>query len=101
MNATLPLALLALVLAAPAVAHAEPVPEAMLDKDYASCMGGEDAPKDPQRSAYCNCVRDGLRGWDLDAYKATAMQESKDAGTQQVPPQLGELAKACIAKVLK
>ncbi len=92
---------LILLLLTCASAQAEPIPEYALDKDYQNCMGGESAQKDPERSAYCNCIRDSMRGWSLDEYGALATQESKAANAQQTPQKLEDLAKTCIAKVLK
>jgi hypothetical protein len=93
-------ALLFLVLTC-AAAQAEPVPEYALDKDFMSCMGGSTVQQDPQRGQYCNCVRDSMRGWDLDTYGAIATQESKSTNAQQVPAKIQEIAQACISKILK
>jgi hypothetical protein len=85
-----------------ATAQAEPVPEYALDKDFQNCMGGEAPQKDPQRAEYCNCIRDSMKGWSLDEYGAVATEESKAGGsTQNVPQKIAELAKSCIAKVMK
>ena len=79
--------------------RAEPIPDYVLDRDYVSCMGGEH--QDQERAAYCSCVRDGMRGWDLETYASIAMEQSKAASAQQVPQKIGDIAKACINKVLK
>ena len=89
-----------LVPAAPVTVRAEAVPAEALDKDYEACLGGEAAAQDPQRAEYCGCVRDGMRGWDTDTYAAVAQQAQ--TATAAAPPQaLADLAKGCIAKVLK
>lgn len=80
-------------------AQAETVPEYALDRDYTSCMGGETAQKDPQRNEYCNCVRDGMRSWDLETYSSVAMEQSKSQN--QPTAKIEELAKGCISKILK
>lgn len=92
-------ALLALLLASFAYnAQAEAIPAEVLDKDYKSCLGGENPEAD--RVAYCACVRDGMRGWDLDTYGNIAMEQSKAHNAQQVAPQIDQLARTCIEKVL-
>jgi hypothetical protein len=82
-------------------ARAEPIPDYALDKDFQNCMGNESPQKDPERAQYCNCVRDGMRNWDLDTYGAVASEQAKASNAQQVPQKIEDLAKACIAKVLK
>ncbi len=57
------------------VAYADPVPEYALDKDFTSCMGGEDPAKDPPRRDYCNCIRDSMKGWTMEEYGQMAMEE--------------------------
>lgn len=81
-------------------ARAEPVPADVLDHDYASCMGGTSPEQDPQKAAYCNCIRDGMRSWDLDTYGELATQQSNAQNAQQVPQKIQDLAQACIHKVL-
>ncbi|MFY9287870.1 MAG: hypothetical protein WAO98_05155 [Alphaproteobacteria bacterium] len=81
--------------------NAEPVPDYVLDRDYLSCMGGESAQSDPQRDQYCQCTRDAMRSWDLDTYGAVATEQSKAASKEQVPTKIGDIAKACIEKILK
>jgi len=88
-------------LALTSTVRAEPIPDYVLDKDYSSCMGGTDAAADAARDAYCNCVRDGMRSWDLESYANIALEQSKSANPQAAPPKIEELAKECIAKVLK
>lgn len=93
--------ILLLLLVATASAHAEAIPQYALDKDYETCMGGSNPQQDPERAAYCNCVRDGMKSWDLDTYGAIASEQAKAANAQQIPQKIAELAKGCIAKVLK
>jgi hypothetical protein len=81
--------------------RAEPVPEDMLDHDYTACMGGETATTDSERNAYCNCVRDQMRTWDTDAYASLAMEQSRAQTGDQIPQKITDMAKYCIAKVLK
>lgn len=85
----------------PLACSAEPIPEYALDKDFMSCMGNQTVQQDPQRGQYCNCIRDTMRGWDLDTYGAVVTQESKATNAQQIPQKLEQIAQACIAKVLK
>jgi hypothetical protein len=94
----LALFLLACLFAAPVRAE---VPDDMVNKDFASCMGNATPASDPERAQYCNCIRDGLRKWDLNAYGETALEQSKAGNAQQVPAQLSALASECIHKVLK
>lgn len=82
-------------------ARAEAIPEYALDKDYQNCMGGDTAEKEPERAQYCNCIRDSMRSWDLDTYGAVAMEQSKSSNAQKTPQKIEDLARACIAKVLK
>jgi hypothetical protein len=82
-------------------AHAEPIPEYVLDHDYVTCMGGENPAKDPQRANYCACVRDSMRSWSLETYGAVAEAQSKAQNAQQVPSQIATLAKFCMQKIGK
>lgn len=82
-------------------ARAEAIPQYVLDQDYLNCMGGNVKTPDPERAHYCRCVMDGMRGWDLDTYGAVASEQQKASNAQQVPQKIAELAKACIAKILK
>jgi len=84
-----------------ASAHAEAIPQYALDKDYETCMGGSNQHQDPDRASYCTCVRDGMKSWDLDTYGALASQQAKAANAQQIPQKIADLAKECIAKVLR
>ncbi len=95
------IACLFLLLIFTASAHAEPIPEFALDKDFENCMGGETAQKNPQRAAYCNCVKNEMRNWDLETYGALATEQSKAGNAQQIPKKIDDLAQGCIAKVLK
>lgn len=81
-------------------AHAEPIPQYVLDHDYVSCMGGATPQKDPERAEYCACVRDGMKSWDLDTYGNVAMAQQKASNAQQVPEKIEELAQSCIQKIL-
>lgn len=85
-----------LILLAPTLVAAEPIPDYALNKDYENCLG--DQPNDHERQAYCHCVREGMRGWDLDTYGDIAMQQIK---TGKAPAQIEMLAKGCVDKVLK
>ncbi len=60
-------------------------------------MGGDN---DPERAAYCNCIRDQMRGWDDATYEALAKQEAGAANGAPIPDQITALAKACMARVL-
>jgi hypothetical protein len=79
---------------------ADPIPPYMLDKDFTSCMGGENPQQDTQRRDYCLCVRDSMKDWTLEEYGQTAMEESKAHSAAQEPAKLQALAQACIAKVM-
>jgi len=81
-------------------ALAEPIPDYVLDKDFISCMGGENPEQDPQRREYCLCVRDSMKSWTLEEYGQTAEEETKAHTAAQEPGRLQDIAKACIAKVL-
>jgi hypothetical protein len=93
------LALALTFLALPARAE---LPDFVMDKDYENCMGGDtgNAP----RATYCACVRDGMRGWDINDYMAMAQEAvaAQAAGGDPASPpgKLGDLAKACIAKAM-
>lgn len=93
----LPFIVLLLTIAAlPSAVRAEPIPDYALDKDYENCLG--DQPNDHERKAYCACVRDGMRSWDLESYGGMAMEQIK---TGKPSAQIETLAKGCIEKVLK
>ena len=77
-------------------AYAE-IPETMLDKDYQACLSND---TDPNRAAYCACIHDAMRGWDMDSYDETATEAAKAGVAGSVPAKIEELAKECIAKVL-
>lgn len=98
MRAVLAVFLCMAALAGPA--RAASIPAEVLDKDYASCMAGEDPQKSPERNHYCLCVRDSMKGWSLEAYGKLAEQESKAHDAAHMPAQLQQIAKACIAKVM-
>ncbi len=78
--------------------RAEPIPETVLDHDYASCMGEVTAQQDPRRGAYCACVRDRMRRWDLDTYGNIAMEQLR-SGNSQPPQKVRELAQECMAQI--
>jgi hypothetical protein len=82
----------------PVVASAEALPDFVLDKDYQSCMGNDTSDK--ERAAYCACVRDGMRTWDVSTYLEVAGQAVANAGKQGAanPGKLEDLAKQCIEK---
>ena len=74
------------------------IPDYALDRDYKNCVGDDN---DPQRAAYCNCVRDGMRGWSENDYAQIASEQAANANTPgAIPSQIADLAKACIEKVL-
>ena len=89
---------LALTLAVfPAVA--EPLPVEALDKDYQNCVGTD---TDPNRAAFCACVRDGMKNWDLDTYIQTATEAAAANSAGQSPGgKLNDLAKSCLSKTLR
>jgi hypothetical protein len=96
MKTSLGTILVLLLAAAPAYAQ---IPEELLTKDYQNCSGDG---TDSQRNAYCACVRDGMRNWDLQTYIQTATEAAAAASSgaaSQMPGQLETLAKACIAKI--
>jgi hypothetical protein len=79
---------------------AEPIPDYVLDKDFISCMGGENPEQNIQRRDYCVCVRNGMKAWSMEQYGQMALAESKGiTSAAQEPPLLQQLAQACIAKV--
>lgn len=80
-------------------AYADPIPDFMLEKDYAACMGGENPAQDPTRNNYCLCIKNSMKNWDLNAYENLLMQQANDP--QQIPAQLQQLAKACIEITLR
>lgn len=82
-------------------AQAEAIPSEVLDRDYKACLGGQTAETDPDRTAYCVCIRDGMGRWDLETYAGIAMEQSKARNAQQVAPQIDQLARTCIEKVLR
>ncbi len=84
-----------MMIAAPAYAE---LPEEALNKDYQACMGGDN---DPERAEYCGCIRDQMRGWDLATYQALATQEAGAASGAPIPEKISDLAKTCMAKVLR
>lgn len=94
---------LALLVAGAGIApvQAEPVPGHVLDRDYLSCMGGQNSKQDPVRSTYCNCVRDGMRGWSLEEYGEIAQQQQKAYSAEQVPAKIKDIAEACVKKMTK
>ena len=88
------------VLVLASAAFADPIPAYVLDKDFTSCMGGENPEQDTQRRDYCLCVRDSMRNWSLEEYAQVATGESKAKTAAQEPVQLQLIAKACIAKIV-
>jgi hypothetical protein len=76
-----------------AAAHAEQMPDNLLQKDYDNCMGGE---KDPQREQYCECVRNGMRSWTVDEYGNVATEAKNSSAT---PAAVEALAKSCLAQI--
>jgi hypothetical protein len=98
MKTVLLLGFMTLLLCGPA--FADELPDYVLNKDYENCMAGDNA--NPQRAAYCNCVRDGMRGWAIGAYMEAATQAAANAGNQnaKAPGKIEELANQCIAKVM-
>ena len=79
-------------------AHAGGLPDDILDKDYQACMGGTN---EPQRAAYCTCIRTSMQNWDLDAYAEMSTNISRAGDSAQLPAQLTQLAQECIAKTLR
>ncbi len=76
-----------------------PIPEAALDADFKNCAGDG---KDPQRNAYCLCIRQGMSQWSSDTY-AQAIGQARAANgnpASLTPGALTDLAKQCIAQVL-
>jgi hypothetical protein len=89
--------LLLLGMAVPARAD---LPDIVLDRDYQNCIGDDAADKD--RAAYCKCVRDGMSHWDPQTYLDAAQQAADASGAGAQPPgKIEELAKQCIAQVLR
>ena len=82
----------------PYAAHAEQIPDYVLQRDYETCMGGENPQQDIQRSQYCSCVRNGMRSWDADAYASLLLEQAQ---TQEIAVPVQELAKICAEKVLR
>jgi hypothetical protein len=78
-------------------AHAGPIPEYMLQKDYENCLGGQTPQQDPERAQYCSCIRNGMRGWSEETYAALLIEQAR---TQTLPPQIEALGKACVEKVM-
>ena len=85
----------------PAFAEAIPGYDAILQKDYNECMNGSTAQQDPQRNMYCNCVRDNMRTWTLDANGDVIIEGTKASNATEVQDKVQVIAKACIAKILK
>ncbi len=80
------------------MAHAETQDE-MLQKTYQSCIGND---TDPNREAYCACVRDGMRHWSMDDFGEVAGQMAASPDATKTPPdKIAALAKECISKVLR
>jgi hypothetical protein len=79
-------------------ALAEPIPEYALAKDYENCMGGLTPQQDVQRAQYCSCMRNGMRRWDANTYAEMLIEQAR---TQEISPAIDELAKECVAKVLR
>jgi hypothetical protein len=88
---------LTVFLALPARAE---LPDYVLDREYQGCVGND---KDAKHAAYCDCVREGMRGWSEDDYVAASMQTlaASPGSKAQTPNILQDLAKSCIAKVLQ
>jgi hypothetical protein len=98
--AAVSLGLMLAMVATFAAVSASPVPEYALDKDFQNCMGGETVLQSPQRAQYCNCMRQGMKNWDLDTYGNVALEQSKARDAQQVPAQIAEMARGCLANAL-
>jgi len=87
------------MVASPAFAE---LPEVVLDSDYKNCVGNDAVP-DPNRLAFCGCIRSGMQGWSEDTYMNAAQQAataSKSGANAQAPAQIEDLAKKCLAQVL-
>lgn len=82
------------------LAHAEQVPAYALEKDFENCMGHENPQKNPERAEYCDCVRNSMKDWSMEAYGQLAMEGAKAKNASEEPAQLQEIAKACVTKVL-
>jgi hypothetical protein len=78
-------------------AHADPVPDYVLQKDYENCMGGQTSQQDVQRAQYCSCMRNSMRSWDEEAYANLLLEQAK---TQVISPVIEALAKNCMEKVI-
>lgn len=81
-------------------AHAAALSDEILNRDYQNCMGSD---KNPKRAVYCNCVRDGMRGWSETAYIEAMMQVLAAAsGTKaQASKDLDDLTKKCLAQTFR
>ena len=83
-------------------AKAENIPDYVLDKDYESCMGEDTPQSNPEHARYCECARSKMRSWDLETYGTAASEQAKNpTDTAKVSEKIGEIAKACLAEVLK
>ena len=73
------------------------VPDFLLDRDYRNCLGDDE---DPARAAYCSCMRQGMKSWDISDYAKTAMQAAAATADPDAapPPRLEELAKQCMGQ---
>ncbi len=93
------LSFLLLMFEAPS-ARAATLSDDILNRDYKNCMEND---KDPKRAVYCNCVREGMRGWSETAYIEAMMQVLAAAsGTKaQASKELDDLAKKCLAQAFR
>jgi len=80
-------------------AYAE-LPDEILEKEYQNCMGNDTAA---DRAAYCACIRTGMKSWNMNDYVAISQQTSVAATTSgaSMPARVEELARKCIAEVLR
>lgn len=91
--------LIALVCALAAIPANATVPDQYVDKEYESCAGNG---QDPKRNAYCACVRDDIRKWDMAEYDAMLEEMATSMLGGGAPPEkMNNLAKSCTSKVMR
>ena len=82
--------------------QAEALPDSVFAKQYVSCMGGMSDQQDPQRAAYCGCIRDEMKKWDSATLNGVVTAQAQSGSTtQSASAKIDELAQTCIGRILK
>lgn len=76
------------------------LPNDVLDRDYENCLDGD---KDPARTTYCACIRNGMKEWDVNTYAEAAMQGLSPSSNPDtlLSGKIGDLAKQCLSQALR